>query len=319
MPRRPTRKASRVTGAPARPTPIHSARSTPLSSAYPSTYASEAEWDPDDDVDKIPISTLVLQDSKGLAGPGNATGKPKALKPFRFLDLPSELRVKIYGFYFEGTGQVVDLDSDNYKRIHKKLAIFRVCRLFYNEASHFFYSTRTFRVFPTTPGRFFRTKKPLLARLKPHQRACVTSLELRLGPGWNKPPRGWVVNPALGLGDCVNVRHLTVFVECDPSDRVFNGFRRADGFYENFSKNLLNDVLTELPFLDRLYFDAWSSVKKSGAMMRALFEATVAQGRKICWGPGRGWADEKEDFMPAAAVAGLDLSGTGCGVLLAVA
>ncbi len=52
----------------------------------------------------------------------------------------------------------MDLNNDNYKRIHKKLALLRTCRTVYNEASHFFYSQHTFRVFPTHPGRFFRAR-----------------------------------------------------------------------------------------------------------------------------------------------------------------
>ncbi|KAL1840795.1 hypothetical protein VTK73DRAFT_3666 [Phialemonium thermophilum] len=304
MPRRPTAKA-RALGASSAPTPVHSNYTTPLSSAYPSTYASEAEWDPDDEVSRLPLSRLVLQDfppDDDAGAAANCLQQPHqpgvaraASQTFRFMDLPSELRLKIYGFHFEESGPVVDLDPDNYKRIHKKLALLRVCRTVYHEASHYFYSTRTFRVFPTCPGRFFKTKRPLLARLNARQRACITSLELRLGPGWNKPPRGWVVNDALGLADCVNVRFLTVFVECDPSDNVFKGFRKADGFYEGFSRNLLNDVLGRLPFLERVYFDAWKSVKKSGAMMRGLFEVAVARGRRICWGPERGWTDQDDD------------------------
>lgn len=288
-----SRKASRANGASALPTPVHSAVTTPLSSAYPSTYASEAEWDPEDDVDRIPIHALTLQDF-GAETTTPPSGKAKARKPFRFMDLPAELRVKVYDFHFAMAGEVIDLDPDNYKRIHKKLAILRVNRAVYCEASHRFYSTHTFRVFPTHPGRFFKTKKPLLARLTPCQRACITSLELRLGPGWNKPPRGWAVNPALGLADCVNLQFLTVFVECDPSDGVFNGFRRADGFYEGFSRTLLGNVLAEIPHLTRVYFDAWTSVKKTGAMMKALFEVTATQGKKICWGPERGWTDTNE-------------------------
>ncbi|KAK1752795.1 hypothetical protein QBC47DRAFT_62934 [Echria macrotheca] len=304
MPRRPTTKGSRAARA-ARaadlPTPVHSALTTPLSSAYPSTYASEVEADPDDEVSKLPMGALSLSDA-------NTQEKSEKQKPFRFMDLPSELRIKIYDFHFAGTGGVVDLDPDNYKRIHKKLAIFRASRAIYQEAAYVFYSTHTFRVFPTHPGRFFKTKKPLLARLNSRQRSCITSLELRLGPGWGKPPRGWVVNQALGLAECVNVRRLTVFVECDPSDGIFNGFRLADGFYEKFSRNLLTDMLQEMPFVDRLYFDAYPSVKRSGAMMRGLLKLAADRGLKISWGPERGWThcdDGAEDVGYATMGTGL--------------
>ena len=299
MPRRPATKASRAARAPAAPTPIHSGYPTPTSSAYQSTYASEAELDPEEDVSKIQIGALTLTDSTdtpahpSYKGPEEKERKKK--QPFRFMDLPSELRIKIYGFHFSGAPSVIDLDPDNYKQIHQKLAILRTCRTIYSEASHAFYGSRTFRIFPTHSGKFFKTKKPLLARLNPRQRGWIMSLELRLGPGWSKPPRGWVVNPALGLGDCTNLRKLTVFVECDPSDGFFNGFRRAEGFYEEFSCNLLLEVLRELPHIERIHFDAWTSVKKSGDMMRGLLELANSQGRGICWGPERGWSDYDDE------------------------
>jgi hypothetical protein len=244
---------------------------------------------------------------------------PKNKKPFPFLDLPAELRIEIYAYYFNDIDYVIDLDPDNYKRIHKKLGIFRTCKTIYNEASQVFYGMHTFRLFPTHPGRFFKTKKPLLARLNARQRGWIRSLELRLGPGWNKPPRGWVVNSALGLADCINVRKLTVFVECDPSDGVFNGFRRADGFYETFSRNLLRDVLNEMPFLDCVHFDAWSSVKKSGAMMTGLLGVAAAHGKRIGWGPERQWSDrdDLDDVMlPHAVVATAPFNELGMGVVI---
>ncbi|KAF6843699.1 3 exoribonuclease family protein [Colletotrichum musicola] len=281
-------KVSRAAGPSQTPTPIPSALATPLSSAYPSTYASEAEWD--SEINKLPMSALTLEEKKAR----------RNAKPFPFMSLPSELRLRVYDYYFEGTGDVLDLDPDNYKKLHKKLGIQRTCRTIYTEVSHYFYSSRVFRIFPTHPGRFFKTKKPLLARLKPNQRSHLTSLELRLGPGWSKPPRGWVVNPALGLHECVNVRRLVVLVECDPSDGIFNGFRRSDGFYEGFCRSLLTEVLSEMPWLDTVTFDAWPSVKKSGAMMRTLLDVAAANNRKIRWGPERGWTDEPEDEVPVS-------------------
>ncbi|KAL7620803.1 hypothetical protein AAE478_009801 [Parahypoxylon ruwenzoriense] len=283
-------KGSRAVSAVSGPTPVSSAFTTPISSAFPSTYASEAEYDGNDEVSKIPIGALSL-DVSVLNPP-----KPKREKqrPFQFLDLPSELRLRVYHYHFATTVGVLDLDPDNYKRIHQKLAILRTCQTIYREASHFFYSTHPVRIFPTHPGRFFKTKKPLLARMKPNQRANMTSLELRLGPGWSKPPRGWVVNPALGLSDCTDVTKLTVFVECDPGMDIFRGFRQPDNFFEHFARSLLTDVLEEMPWLRRVEFDAWPSVKKSGALMRGLLEVTTSRGLKIIWGKERGWTDGEE-------------------------
>lgn len=286
-------QGSRAIGALSVPTPVQSTRTTPTTSAHPSAYSTEAEWDPDDDVSTLPMSSLSL--ASKVTESGAVKKRAATAKTFPFMSLPSELRLKIYAFHFAGQSRPVDLDPTNFKNVHKKLAILRTCRQVYVEASHFFYSTATFRVFPTHPGRFFKTKKPLLARLSPRQRHCITSLELRLGPGWNKPPRGWVVNAALGLSDCFNLRKLTVFVECDPSDGIFNGFRRADGFYEGFCRDLLDGVLAETPWLDSVELDAWPSVKQSGGMIQALLDVVAFQNRRVSWGPERGWADGAAD------------------------
>ncbi|KAI2469598.1 hypothetical protein F4781DRAFT_394004 [Annulohypoxylon bovei var. microspora] len=281
-------KGSRAVKGPG-PTPV-SLATTPLSSALPSTYASEAEYDINDEVAKLQIGALTLD------GSASNSRKPKREKPqpFRFLDLPSELRLKVYDYHFANIGHVLDLDYDNYKRIHQKLAILRSCRTIYQEASYLFYSTHPIRIFPTTPGRFFKTKKPLLARLKPNQRSFLTSLELRLGPGWSSPPRGWVVNPALGLSGCIHVTKITVYVECDPGNDFFKGFRQPDNFYERFSKSLLTSVLDEMPWVGRIEFEAWPNVKKSGALMRGLIEVVTSRGLKILWGKERGWTDAEE-------------------------
>ncbi|RYP77193.1 hypothetical protein DL771_001242 [Monosporascus sp. 5C6A] len=289
-----TRRKSQAGRPVTAPTPASSAYATPASSALPSAYAPEAEADIDDEMARLPINALTLD------VPIANAPKPKRTKqkPFRFLDLPYELRLEVYGYHFINTGEILDLDPDNYKRIHQKLAILRTCRTIYREASYLFYSTHPARIFPTHPGRFFNTKKPLLARLKPGQRGTLTSLELRLGPGWSKPPRGWVVKPELGLKDCVSVKKITVFVECDPGNDIFKGFRRAEGFYEGFSKSLLEKVLDEMPWVDYIEFDAWPSVKKSGALMRGLLEVVASRGLKRGWGSERGWTDAEEVEEP---------------------
>ncbi|KAI3334071.1 hypothetical protein F4824DRAFT_469683 [Ustulina deusta] len=295
-------RASRAAGAVSGPTPIASAISstvsstlpTPLSSAYPSTYASEAEHDVDEEVERLPLDALSLESET----PDKPKPKRTKQRSFRFLDLPSELRLKVYEHHFANTGHVLDLDPDNYKRIHQKLSILRTCRTIYVEASYSFYSTHPVRIFPTVPGRFFKTKKPLLARMKPGQRACINTLELRLGPGWSKPPRGWEVNPALGLNQCVNVTKVVVFVECDPGNDIFKGFRQPGGFFEAFSKKLLTGVLEEMPWVERVEFDAWPSVKKSGALMTGLIDLITSRSLKITWGLERGWTDADEVEPP---------------------
>jgi hypothetical protein len=290
MPRRPSRSSgtSRPLGhrvlviAPPKPAPAES-------STVDDTAAPAAA--PDTSVDSISIASLTL-DTPLI--PFNPKKRAKS-NPFLFLTLPSELRVRIYQYYFADADDILDLSPDNYKRMHKRLGIIRVCRQLHDEVTHYFYSTRAVRIFPTHPGKYFKSRKPFLARLKPNQRSCLPALELRLGPGWNAPPRGWAVNDALGLADCVSVRRLRVFVECDPSDSIFKGFRRSDGFYEDFSRNLLRDVLDALPSVRTVEFDAWSSVKRSGNMMQGLMQVASEYKHTFAWGPERGWTDSPED------------------------
>jgi hypothetical protein len=215
-------------------------------------------------------------------------------KPFRFFDLPSELRNKIYEIHFNSTPSILDLDPDNYKVIGGKFPLLLVSKQIHEEAAHYFYATHIVRLFPTHPGRFFKTKKPLLARLPSRHRASITSIQLRLGPGFTNPPRGWVVNDALGLQDTVSVRLLAVFVEVDTSDPIFKGFRRdEDGFYENFSRDLLNQVLISVPSILEVQFDAYPSVRREGDMMRGLLAVANKHKKLISWGPERGWDEQQ--------------------------
>jgi len=189
----------------------------------------------------------------------------------------------------------MDLDPTIFKIIHRTqmFSIFRVSRQLYYEATHHFFSTHTFRIFPTYPGRYFKTKRPLLARLPARYRESMKSLELRLGPGWNAPPRGWVVNDALGLTDCTSVRVLKIFVECDPSDAIFKGFRKSEGFYEEFSASLLDEIMKRVPNIKMVEFDANTSVKRTGDMMSRLEEVLAKyEGKAVEWVPERGWEKE---------------------------
>jgi hypothetical protein len=245
---------------------IKSKSTTPQSSAHPSAYPSENEE------------------------------HKEVLKPFKFFELPSELRNKIYDLHFCGAPSIIDLDPDNFKTIHRQFPLLFVSKQMHEEASHYFYSTRTIRIFPTHPGRFFKTKRPLLVRLPGRYRACLTSLQLRLGPGFSNPPRGWVVNDALGLKDATSVRVLKVFVEVDTSNPIFKGFRNAvDGFYEKFSSKLLDQILISVPSIFEVQFDAYPSVGREGEMMTGLIDVARRHKKLISWGPERGWNEENDD------------------------
>jgi hypothetical protein len=272
---------------------------TPCSSVVPSAYAS----DNGDSGDEMPkrannLYRLTLQDfnrKKSLIRTLPSRSMPATsapTEPFRFLDLPSEIRLKVYGYHFASSAKPVDLSRDNHETYGRQLALLRTCRLVHNEASHFFYSTHTFRLFPTgTALRYKETRKPLLARLGYHQRQDIRSLELRLGPHWSRPPRGWVVNDALGLKECRDVEMLRVFVQLDTSQDYLSAFV-VPGAYEAFSRDLLKDVLRNLPCVKRVEFDAERAVAKDCLIMRQLLEATRAAGKEVCWGPKRGWRAE---------------------------
>jgi len=256
-------------------TPTSSAVPTAIPSANPSAYPSEDE-------DEAREKT----------------------KPFKFLELPSELRNKIYSLVFKDAPEVLDLDPDNFRNIHRNMSLFQVSKQVHDEASHNFYSTHTIRIFPCHPSRFFKTKKPLLARLPSHYRGSISSLELRLGPGFSAPPRGWVVNDALGLKDCVNVRILKLMVQIDTSNPIFEGFVSCDdGFYEGFCKALLDGVLSSLSSVINVQFDAWPSVMKDGPMMRALLGVAIKHKKMISWGPVRGWKDEEGEEWAESLIA----------------
>ncbi len=203
---------------------------------------------------------------------------------FRLLDLPAELRLKIYELHLVSSPHVVvDLEPKNSRRIAPRLRLLQTCRRVHDEAYPVFYGGHTFRLFPVH-GRFFTTQRPLLARLSPRYRAAVTRLELRLGPGWTNPPKGWAVTEGLGLGDASSVRVLSVFNQCDPEHPIFTGFRKGDGFYTVFCGNLLREILAQLPSIDEMLFDAFPSVARDGPLMKRQLDEAHLAGKRIAWG-----------------------------------
>lgn len=104
------------------------------------------------------------------------------------------------------------------------------------------------------------------------------------------------MNDALGLVDCASVRVLKVFVECDPSDGIFKGFRMGEGAYERFSAELLESVLQEIKSITLVEFDAYPSVKRSGDMMAGLGEVVAQRQKVVGWGPERGWDKDSDQL-----------------------
>ncbi|MCJ1371016.1 hypothetical protein MMC20_002231 [Loxospora ochrophaea] len=199
--------------------------------------------------------------------------------PFRFFDLPAELRRKILSNVLI-VDQVIDIDSRNHRRLTPRLETFLTSRRFHQEAYPVFYGGNTFRILPVGSKR-----QPLLTSLPSHYRAALIALELRLGPNWSKPPKSWKVEDKLGLEDAVAVRGIRVFVEVDPSHEIFNGFRVDEGFYTNFSGAILEAIMKRLPALEEVHFNGYPSVSREAPLIKHLLEISLKEKKRISWGP----------------------------------
>jgi hypothetical protein len=210
---------------------------------------------------------------------------------FRFLDLPAELRRHILELAL-CVNCTIDLDPANYWRIAPRLELLQVSRKIHAEAYAIFYGRHTFRLFPTH-GRFFGDRgQSLISRLPRQYRAAITSLELRLGPGWNKPPKSWAVSQLLGLEDAVSVRTLRVFVECDPSHDSFRGFRMTEPSFTDFAGSILQDVIRTIPSIEVIQLDGHSFISRDGHLMSRLLQIAEAEQKRITWGSMAVWVDE---------------------------
>jgi len=199
-------------------------------------------------------------------------------QPFRFFDLPTELRLKILRIVLL-VDRVIDIDYNN----HPQTKIFTVSKNFHKEASSVFYGINTFRIFPTRGGVDGRKVYPLISRFPAHYRAHLTSLELRLGPFWSKPLKCWKVTPALGLKDATAVRTLNVFVEVDPSHPIFRGFRKSKDFYSDFAGELLRKAIAGLPNLKGIVIEGYPSVTRDSPLIRRLAEEATSSKKTIAW------------------------------------
>lgn len=234
---------------------------------------------------------------KELDGQEDEEEEEKEISPFRFFDLPTEIRLRIYMFVLftprrnqaprpMGTVGASAKNMPPAPASHR-ISLFLASRRLHNEATHYFYSTQTFRLFPIQDY----SRLPTVRALAPRYRACLKTIELILGSSWTKPPRSWTVNNGLGLKDMVHLRTLKVFIECDPSHPVFRGFRLSKDYYTVFAGDLLRKVLKGLPNLVQVEFDGYPSVQKDGDLMNRLLMETKLANKKILWGPERGWTN----------------------------
>jgi hypothetical protein len=207
--------------------------------------------------------------------------------PFRFFDLPAELRLRVYELLLV-LPQTLDLDPENARTVAPHLRLLCTSRQLHDEASRVFYSRNTFRVFPVH-GRYINKKHLLLACLPRRYRAHLTRLELRLGPGFTKPPKGWVVDSRLGLAATTRVFKLRVFVQIDPSSHPsFDGLMEGQ-YYTEYCVGLVRSLLAQVPSVREVEFDAYPGVDKSSPLLSGLLEETKLNQKMITWGDERGW------------------------------
>lgn len=221
---------------------------------------------------------------------------------FRFFDLPFELRLRVFEFALL-VPKTIDLDPTNLRALGPHLRLFFVSHRMHEEAYRVFYGRNTFRVFPIH-GRFFHTKAPLLARLSPRYRATITKLELRLGPGWTKPPRCWAVDGRLGLADLGKMRTLKIFVECDPSSHpAFDGYGNGENWYTEFSVALARSLITQAPSVAEVEFDGYPGVPPSAPLVQGLLKEVKTHNKRITGSKERGWDKIVEvDVVPVVAL-----------------
>ncbi|KAF2708007.1 hypothetical protein K504DRAFT_468399 [Pleomassaria siparia CBS 279.74] len=214
--------------------------------------------------------------------------KPAAAPHFRFFDLPLELRLRVYEYRLI-VPKTIDLDPTNSRSLVPLLRLLLVSHRMHEETYRVFYGSNTFRVFPVH-SRFFHTKAPLLARLSPQYRAVITKLEIRLGPGWTKPPRCWMVDGKLGLGDMEKLRLLKIFVEHDPASHPsFEGYGMGDRWYTEFCVGIVKSLVAEMPTVTKVEFDGYPGISQGSPLMQALLDEVKAHDLQITWGPERGW------------------------------
>ena len=201
--------------------------------------------------------------------------------PFRFLDLPPEIRREILDYLLIRSGSI-DIDVKAHGTLSRFLL---VSKQFCEEAASSFYGGNTFRILPTHPRAAGRYARPLLRDFSRWHRSMIVSLELRLGPFWSDPPKCWKITKRMGLEQVNSLRLLKVFIEIDPSHPVFNGFRGTKKPYHVFCSDLLDQILGRLPKVEEVRFDAYASASRGMLLMDTLVELARSHGKRISWGP----------------------------------
>lgn len=216
------------------------------------------------------------------------------ITPFRFFDLPSEIRNRIYSLILFSPRRINPRTGIIRPPLAShRISLFLTSRRVHDEATYLYYSSQTFRIFPIQDY----SRLPTVGAISPRYRPSITTLELILGSSWTAPPKSWTVNNGLGLHQMKTVRTLKIFVQCDPSHPAFEGFRVSRDYYTWFAGELLKRILKALPSLVQVEFDGNPSVEKNGSLMSRLILEVWQARKKILWGPQRGWKKDDDEIV----------------------
>lgn len=102
-------------------------------------------------------------------------------------------------------------------------------------------------------------------------------------------------------------------ITTDPSDDFFNGFRghgNTKDTYREFCANILQGIFDQVPSLEVIELDAYNAVEKHAPLVQGLMAKAREGGKRIEWGPERGWRPEAkirgsteiEDAMAAMGI-----------------
>jgi hypothetical protein len=199
--------------------------------------------------------------------------------PFKFFDLPGEIRNKIYTLILFRGASYKGIDG----RKKSRMSILLVNSRMHREASYILYSSLSFRVFPLQDF----TPAPLIQELRPMYRSMVTKLEMVVGSSWTNPPKTWRVSKLLAkrLGKLSAVQTLKLFVQCDPSMPTYEKYRVSFEFYTDFCGDLLGSVLAVMPHLEHIEVDGNPGIETTGPLVSRLLAEAEAKGKTWTLGP----------------------------------
>jgi len=250
------------------------------------------------------------------ADPASGPSRP----PFR-LDLPAELRLRVYEELLH-VRDPLDLDPLNYRRIVPRFNIFYTSRQVFEEAYRVFYS-QPINLYPAD-DRYNRVKYSLLERLPTRYRKEIPTMCMQVGSDWTRQPKHQHTRPELGLAECTSFKLLKVFVRLDPSEEWLRGFLGKNNTVDTYQQHcldLLQGIFEQAPNLVAVEIDANPGVRKQSLFITALRKKVEEGGKRLLWGPLRGWDKLDPDEPGSIGLEGLMYSlalGPGLGATVQV-